>query len=293
MKYILPKKIKKGDTIGIISLSGVVEDKKSFEQGVKKLEELGFKVKVSEHVFDKSRYLAGNDDDKIEELHKFFKDPEVDCILCSRGGYGAIRLVDKIDYSVIRKNLKVFCGYSDVTVLSAMILKKAGLVTYSSPMVVGDFGAENGSDFTLKNFVKAIQGNALEFALYGDMTKEISGICFGGNLTTLASLCGRDFVPEKDFVLVIEDINEPVYKIDRCLAQLFGVADFREHITGIVTGDFSEVDSSEDLDWVLTHYASLLDVPIWRGLKLGHETEKVTIPIGKECFIKENKIFFN
>jgi len=293
MKYILPKKIKKGNTIGIVSLSGVVEDKKSFERGVKKLEELGFKVKVSEHVFDKDRYLAGNDDDKIEELHRFFKDSEVDCILCSRGGYGAIRLINKIDYSIICKNPKVFCGYSDVTALSAMMLNRARLVTYSSPMVVGDFGAENVSDFTLENFVKAVQGEALEFALRGDTTKEVSGTCFGGNLTTLASLCGRDFIPNEDFILIIEDVNEPVYKIDRCFAQLCGIESFCRNVRGIVVGDFTGVDSSEDLDFVLNYYAGLLDVPLWRGLKLGHETEKVTIPIGKECFIKENKIFFN
>jgi muramoyltetrapeptide carboxypeptidase len=101
--------------------------------------------------------LAGDDETKLETLHAFFRNPEIDCILCSRGGYGGIRHVDKIDYSIICENPKAFCGYPDVTALSAMILKHAGLVTYSSPMVVGDFGVENPSNFTIENFVKAKQ----------------------------------------------------------------------------------------------------------------------------------------
>lgn len=292
MKYVLPKKVRKGDTIGIISLSGVIEDKKSFERGVKKLEEIGYRVKVSERAFDKNHYLAGDDSDKVEELQNFFRSSEIDCILCSRGGFGAIRIIDKIDYSIIRKNPKAFCGYSDVTALSAMILKHAGLATYSSPMVVGDLGAENVSNFTLENFVRALQGEYLEFKLRGDISKETQGICFGGNLTTLASLCGRDFVPTEDFILVIEDVNEPAYKIDRALSQLFSVTDFRQKIVGIVAGDFSEVDSLEDLEWVLNSYSNTLKIPIWYDLKLGHEAEKITMPFGEKCFIKENKIIF-
>ena len=127
MKYVLPEKINKGATIGIVALSGAIESKKTIELGVTKLKELGFNVKLSEHLFDKKRYLAGDDDIRVKELEKNFSDREVDCILCARGGYGALRIIDKINYDIIKNNPKAFCGYSDVTALSVMMLKHSKL----------------------------------------------------------------------------------------------------------------------------------------------------------------------
>lgn len=293
MEYILPKKIAKGSTIGIVALSGALESEDYVLRGVKKLEELGFSVKLSEHLFDKKRYLAGEDEIRASELERFFEDPDINCILCARGGYGAIRILDKINYELIKANPKAFCGYSDITAFSAMLLKKAGLITYSAPMLCGDFGAEEVSDFTIENFLKAIQGELLEFEVNGDSQLSAQGIAWGGNLTTLASLCGRDFIPKTEFVLFVEDVNEPLYKLDRCLAQLAVISDFKQNIRGIVTGDFTGLDSYNwALDDLLGEYAGALEAPLWQGLKWGHEREKVTIPIGRNCLITGNKITF-
>ena len=293
MEYILPKKIEQGATIGIVALSGAIESKESVLQGVTKLKELGFNIKLSEHLFDKKRYLAGEDAIRAAELEKFFSDPEIDCILCARGGYGAIRIIDKINYDVIKSNPKAFCGYSDTTAFSVMMLKHAGLITYSSPMLVGDFGVENSSKYTLYNFIKGINGDKLEFKVSGNETNSADGIIWGGNLTTLASLCGRDFLPDEKFILFIEDINEPVYKIDRALAQLSALPQFCKNINGIVTGDFSGVNNILDLQEVLEEYTNELNCPLWQGLKWGHEREKVTLPIGKICQINHNVITIN
>lgn len=293
MEYILPNKINKGATIGIIALSGAIESKESVLQGVTNLKELGFNVKLSEHLFDKKGYLAGEDTTKITELEKFFSDPEIDCILCARGGYGAIRIIDKINYDVIKSNPKAFCGYSDTTAFSIMMLKRARLITYSSPMLIGDFGNKKSSQYTLENFIKSINHEKLKFEISGNETNSADGIIWGGNLTTLASLCGRDFVPEDKFILFIEDVNEPVYKIDRALAQLSALPQFCKNINGIVTGDFSGVDNTLDLQEVLREYTNKLNCPLWQGLKWGHEEEKITLPIGKICKINHNIITIN
>ena len=291
MKYIKPKKIEKGMTIGIVSISGTIRNKDSVERGLAKLQELGFKTKTSEHLFDQSDYLAGSDKDRLEELHKFFTDPEVDCIMCSRGGYGALRIIDQIDYDLIRNNSKVFCGYSDITTYSAMMLKHAKLITFSSPMLCGDFGTENISDYTITNFLKALSQEELTFELIGNNNLSTEGIAFGGNLTTLASLCGRDFIPGEKFIFIIEDVNEPAYKIDRYLAQLCGISDFTKNIAGFVLGEFTGT-STEEINSIFKDYSQKLEIPYWQGLKLGHNEDKITFPIGSECIIKNNKIFF-
>lgn len=291
MEYIKPNKIQKGMTIGIISLSGAIREKETLDRGIEKLHSLGYKTKISKHIFDKKNYLAGDDNTRLEELHKFFKDPEIDCILCSRGGYGAIKILDKIDYSLIQSNPKPFCGYSDITAYSIMFLKHANLITYSAPMVCGDFGAEIISEFTISNFIRAIEQESLTFDLDGCVKNYTEGIAFGGNLTTIASLCGRDFIPNEDFIFIIEDVNEPVYKIDRCLEQLYGMPEFRTYAKGIVLGDFSGADTKE-LKEFINEYSQKMNIPVWQGLKLGHGQDKITFPIGSECIVKNNKIFF-
>ena len=292
MIYTYPKPLKCGDTIGVISLAGAVENRAEVERGVKVLEGLGFKVKLSSHLYDCNGYLAGHDSDKIEELHSFFKDDSIDCILCSRGGYGSIRIVDDLDYDLIKANPKAFCGYSDITALSAMMLKKSGLVIYSSPMLCGDFGAEKVSEYTIDSFLRAVEGQNLEFVLQGDETLSVKAISFGGNLTTLASLCGRDFMPQEKFVFIIEDINEPVYKIDRALNQLYGLPLFKDNVVAIVLGDFTGLDDVNLFNQMIQEFCNKCNVPYWTGLRFGHNREKITLPIGSICEIKNNKIKF-
>ncbi len=293
MDYQQPKQLKIGDTIGIIAPSGIIKNKAAIELGIKRLKEMGFKIKLSTKLYEQKNYLAGDDTIRAEEIHKFFADSEVDCILCARGGYGAIRLVDILDYELIKNNPKLFCGYSDISALSAMFLKHANLITYSSPMLSGDFGREKLNAFTINTFINALMGKSIEQEVIGDNTISISGISWGGNLTTISSLCGRDFIPDKKFIFIIEDINEPTYKIDRALEMLYGIKEFRKNIIGMVSGDFTGVDNQTTLEEVLSEYTKKLNIPLWQGLKLGHGEEKITFGIGSNCKIEGNKIYFN
>ncbi len=270
-------------TIGIIALSGAC-DKEKIENSKACLEKMGFKVKLSKNIFDRVRYLAGSDEDKLAELYRFFEDSEIDLILNARGGYGTIRLINKIDYDIIKNNPKPFVGFSDITALLLMFYKKAGLITYHGPMASSDFGGEI-SDFTNENFFRAINGESLEFC--GDKVYregDAQGIIWGGNLATVVSLCGQDFVPDEDFIFFTEDLNEPVYKIDKMFQQLFNMEKFSQHCKGIVLGDFLNVDNEIWLD----EYFQTLPVPAVSGFKITHNQDKITLPIGKSASLRKN-----
>lgn len=270
-------------TIGIIALSGAC-NKEKIENSKACLEKMGFKVKLSKNIFDKNRYLAGSDEDKLEELYSFFQNPEIDLILNARGGYGAIRLINKIDYEIIKNNPKSFVGFSDITALLLMFYKKTGIVTYHGPMASSDFGGEI-SEFTNNNFFKALSGDNLEFAgnkIYKE--GEAEGIIWGGNLATVVSMCGLDFIPDKDFIFFAEDLNEPVYKIDKMFQQLFNIEKFQKYCKGIVLGDFLNVENEQWLD----EYFKTLPLPTISGLKITHNQDKITIPIGKNALIRNN-----
>ena len=267
--------IKQGSTIGIISLSGNCNIEQ-VERAVKNLEKLGYRVKLSENINNQNKYLAGDDDDKLKALYKFFKDPEIDLILNSRGGYGSIRLINKIDYKIIKNNPKPFCGFSDITALLLMFYKKCGLITYHSPMLCSDF--VNINDFTYKNFLNAINDSELRFnatKLYKEGFAQ--GVLWGGNLATVASLCGQDFIPNEDFIFFAEDLNEPVYKIDKMFTQLFNIEKFSNYCQGVVLGDFLNIDNELWLEDLF----QTINLPCAGGFKITHAQEKITLPIGK------------
>ncbi len=292
MDYITPEKLKTGDTITFIAPAGSVLDKDAIFRARDYFEENGYKVKFSEHLFNQNKYLSDTDENRLNDLHNAFADKNTQAIICGRGGYGTLRLVEKIDYDLIRSNPKIFCGYSDITILSAMFLKKSGLITYSSPMARGDFGKEEKSQYTLKNFYNAVRGNDLTFK--GDKaykSGKAKGIMFGGNLASIVSLCGTDFLPDNDIIFFTEDLNEPVYKIDRMFTQLMNIKKFRHNVKGIVLGDFLDSGYPEQLEELFAEISNELNIPVISGFKITHNTDKITIPVGKQGII-DNKTLF-
>ena len=290
MNLIKPKKLKKGDTIGLLSISGDIREPERIEKAKNYFEKKGFKVVVSDTTYKKYRYMAGKDEDRLNELHSFFSDKDIDAIVCTRGGYGVIRLIDKIDYELIRNNPKILVGYSDITALLTMIYKKTGMLTFHGAMANGDFGEDEVSEYTERNFFEAIETLKEHSKLKsGSVSKVYSGgnaegILWGGNLATLSSLAGQDFVPGEKFILFLEDINEPVYKIDRMMTQLLNLPEFKKNIAGIVLGQFTDVDNEGYLEDFFRELAEALKVPISSGFLISHEKDKLTIPIG--CNVK-------
>lgn len=294
MNYSIPKPLKKGDTIAFIAPAGGVKDPDAIERAKNYFEENGYKVVYSEHLFNQNKYFSDTDENRLSDLHWAFQTPDIDAIICARGGYGCLRLIDKIDYDLVKKNPKLFCGYSDITVLSAMFLKRAGLITYSGPMARSDFGAEevNISEFTLNNFYNAVeQKGTLEFISDKEYRTGVAeGIMFGGNLASVVSLCGIDFLPDEDFIFFAEDLNEPVYKIDKMFTQLLHISDFRTRAKGIILGDFLDSGYPEQLDELFAEIGHTLNIPVLGGFKITHETDKITIPYGQTAKIEGNKL---
>lgn len=275
-------------TVGIISPAGALgEDREKLESAKKYFESKGVNVKLSKNIFDSNRYLAGEDEVKISELEHFFADPEIDIIINSRGGYGSIRLINKIDYEIIKNNPKPFIGFSDITALLLMIYKQTGIVTYHGPMAMSDFA--NITPFAEEFFNEALRGEKLEFngsKVYRSGCAE--GIIWGGNLATVASLCGQDFIPDKDFIFFTEDLNEPVYKIDRMFTQLFNMDEFRNRCRGLILGDFLDVDNEKWLEEFFLELAGNLNIPVTGGFKITHAKDKITIPIGRKCRLHDS-----
>ena len=285
------KKLKKGDTIGIVAPANSGSKDKVLSSK-KKLENLGYKVKFGKHIFDTWHSFAGTDKNRVSDINNFFKDPEIDAIMCLRGGYGSVRIVEDLDIEMIRKNPKVFIGYSDITTLHSAMNQKAGLVTFHGPMATSNFF--DIEKFTVDSFRESVEGtqpkeikNPIELrAITGG---KAFGVVAGGNLTTLMGDMGTP--NELDFkgkILFIEEIREPTYKIDRALSQLLNSGKL-DQLNGIILGDFNNCIPASDYDMplmdLLEDRLKGLDIPIIYNFKSGHCKPMVTLPLGIELEI--------
>ena len=283
MKIIKPEKLKENGTIGILAVSGRIKEYERIEKAADFFEKRGFKTVISDTCLTSHRYMAGrSDEDCINALHNFFLDKNIDAVLCARGGYGALRLIDKINWNIIKENPKIFAGYSDITTLLAMIYKKTGLITFHSPMANGDFALET-DEYTVNSFFNTLEGKTETIKAENPVIYKkgrAEGRLWGGNLASLAALCGRDFIPDDDIILFIEDVNEPAYKIDRMLCQLLGAAGFKKHIKALVIGEFKDTEDTAWLKEVLSETVQSLDIPAASGFKITHNKTKDTVPFG-------------
>ena len=293
MEIIKPEKLKREDVIGIISPSSPISDKAKLEAGVSYFKKMGYRVKVGNNAMKEWGYLAGTDEERVEDIHNMFLDHEVKLIICLRGGYGASRLLDKIDYSIIKNNPKIFCGYSDITVLQNAFFNKTGLVTFAGPMAGVDF-YKDIREFTERNFWDAVTSSELIKINYpcgerlGSYQGGIAeGRLIGGNLSLFSTLIGTEYLPEPEGkILFLEEVDEVPYRIDRMLNQL-RLSGFLGKIKGVILGSFTDCMESNPqrkslkLEEVMEDYfIKNIHAPVLYNLKLGHINDNLTIPLG-------------
>lgn len=293
MKYHKPKKIKRGDLIGLISPASPPPDPNMIESGVKYIESLGYRTLLAKNINKVRGYLAGTDEERIEDIHQVFSDKKVKAIFCLRGGYGAFRLLDKIDYKLIKNNPKIFVGFSEITALQMAFLSKAKLISFAGPMVLPNFSNEIDS-FTEENFWSVITSTKKNRkiklvdneVLYENNLMKTSGIIVGGNLAVFTSLFGTGYLPDlKNKILLIEEISEPPYKIDRMLNQLRLNHVFNE-VNGIILGQFLDCHEPDrnkktlSLNEVLIDYFNRLDISVIQNFPFGHSQKILTLPLG-------------
>ena len=277
---IKPQHLEPGDRIGIIAPAGPV-DRDEIQPAIDLIKQKGYQTLISRNLYKKKGYLAGSDDARLDDLLSMFSNKSVKAIFCARGGYGTIRLLDKIDYDLIKKNPKIIAGYSDITALLFAIFRNTGLVTFHGP-VLRDLvrGRKNNLNDLLK-LLSSKTPHELDLS-EGAVIKEghAGGILMGGNLSLICSLAGTPFMPGmKGVILFIEDKGEPLYRIDRMLSQL-KLAGIIEGLSGLIAGSFTNCGDIKDINSILRDIASGTGIPVVSGLPVGHDRKNKAIPLG-------------
>ncbi|SFF98350.1 S66 peptidase family protein [Sporolactobacillus nakayamae] len=295
---IIPSRLYEGDTIGVISPAGP-PNMEHLEVATDWLKQLGFQVRLGKNVAKKYGYLAGPDDERLDDFHRMFADDSVRAVICSRGGYGTARFADRIDYDLVRSHPKVFWGYSDITYLHTAIRQKTGLVTFHGPMLASDLGDNDVPLLSKQLFSQLFQPMSLRYdehlsplTIYQGGTAE--GMLVGGNLTLLASSLGTDFeIETKDKLLFIEDIGEAPYRVDSMLNQL-RLAGKLDQAAGFIIGDFHQ-NQADNGDATLTYqevfqtYLGELGKPMVSGFMIGHCAPNFSIPFGVDAMLDADR----
>jgi muramoyltetrapeptide carboxypeptidase len=310
-----PKRLRPGDTVMFIAPAGPPK-KDEVLRAKQRIEDRGYKVKMRDDIFNVEGYLAGTDKRRAEELMEAFLDDEVDGILCVRGGYGCMRILDQLNFDKIRQHPKVLLGFSDVTALHAALQAKAGLVSFHGPGPASGLGSEKGpTDFTAKSLIQAIESgesasagggatsdyiinvpeSVAKVAAYG--AGKSTGRLVGGNLSLISALEGTPYAIDcRDAILLIEDVNEAPYRIDRMLAQL-KLAGKLAQIRGAVLGQFTTEfvredkltdDARFDTNGVLAQYFKDAGIPVLVNYPIGHHDQNATVPLGAQLEIDAN-----
>ena len=285
-----PAVLNTGDKVALIAPSGPLLHPSRLDFALCYLQKLGLVSVISESCRARYGYLAGEDRIRAKDINWAFRDADIKGIFCIRGGYGAGRILDAIDFDLVRHNPKFFCGYSDVTALHTAINQRAGLMTFHTPMLC-DAGFKKADGYTLEHFNRYMFEEAIDRDIYNPPSRNwefltdghAAGPLCGGNLTVITSLLGTPY--ELDTVgkiVFLEDIGEEPYKIDRMLNQLRMAGKF-DAIIGVIFGDFAdcEPDSAANSLTIPEIIKDLqLKVPVLYGFACGHCIPTSSLPLG-------------
>lgn len=303
---LLPQPLKKGDILGIIAPAGMLQDEALFHGGVRMLSEMGFEVKFPRELWPGADYLSDCDENRAAELNSLFRDSDVKGLVSLRGGYGCLRILEKIDLGLISSHPKTLIGFSDITVLQNYLYHKIGLVSLHGPTLTSLAGLTKEA---LEKFHASLLGQwALPICaktivqLQG--SGSVSAPLIGGNLTSMTTLLGTRYdLNWSDSIVFLEDVNEPIYKIDRMLTQLSAAGKF-DNIAGILLGNFSPPKTATSLDelrYKESIWKRVLEIcpdntiPVWGDFPSGHCAHNMTFPLGAQATIDCGKcrITFN
>lgn len=285
-KLIKPKRLPKKGTIAVTAPAST-PDSSLLNLGVSYLEKLGYTVIVGQSCTSKLNYLAGDDMLRATELMAFFEDPNVDAIMCARGGYGGMHILPLLDFKKIAQNPKLFIGFSDITALEWAILAQCNMVTISGGMVASDMGYLDIDPVFESKFWDLLDTGLIDITLpgYDGHKRFIEGTLLPGTLAVAAKQMGSPYFPDlSNRILVFEDVDEPMHKIEGYLRQ-FALSGAYEQAGGVIFGEFSkpEKESSDDVPALETVFRRVLepfDIPYVSGLNYGHIDAKISLPVG-------------
>jgi len=280
----LPLPLAPGARVALVAPAGPLRNDDELAASIAHAKSLGWEPVPGLNAMRREGYLAGTDADRLRDLNLALQDDRMDGIWCVRGGYGAMRILDGVDYDAMRRRPKVLLGYSDITALHAAIGVKSDVVTFHGPTARGELTA-----FSRDSLTRALiaHRDPCGHAAGARPLREgrAEGRLVGGNLALLASLAGTPFAPDYEgAILVLEDVGEATYRIDRMLRQLM-LGGALAKVAGIAIGHFTDGSEPDDatsraLDDVLREAADVARVPAVVGIPLGHIADQWTIPLG-------------
>ena len=296
-KPILPPRLRPDARVALISPSGPSLERDHLARGMELCRALGFHPVLMPHAGQVHGYLAGTDDERLDDLNSALTDPAIDAVWCLRGGNGLNRIIDRVDFAGFAARPRPVIGYSDVTVLLLALTTQTGVVTFHAPMARFAMPEFSRSHFTRVLGDSAAPGRLGRVAAKaGVLVPErgrivqivpgrATGRLVGGNLTLLQALIGTRYFPDlMGAILFLEDIGEDLYRIDRMLGhlRLIGALD---KLAGVAIGHFSRMrhttfEGGLGLDEVLRTYFAPGNIPVAHGFPIGHVPEQWTLPIG-------------
>jgi muramoyltetrapeptide carboxypeptidase len=281
----IPMRLKPGDCIGIVAPASPFEET-DFFNGIRILENMGFRVSFPKGIFAKSGYLAGSDVDRAAQVNAAFADSAVQAIVCARGGCGSMQILPYLNYEAIRQHPKLLMGFSDITALLCSLYQRSGLVSCHGPVVTT---LKNASSKTLESVFNVLTLGELP-AIQVENGKTLSpgkasGPVICGNLTTLCHLTGTPFQPKLNgCILILEDRGEKPYRIDRMLTQM-KLAGVFNGLFGLGIGTFENCGQADELYEIIARIFNPIHIPILAGFNIGHGPDNIAVPFGFEAVL--------
>ncbi|PTI38668.1 MULTISPECIES: LD-carboxypeptidase [Mammaliicoccus] len=296
------KGLKRGDVLGVVALASP-PNQQHLKNGLERLEaQYQVKFKLANNIDQIYGHLAGTDEERLQSLHDMLRDDEVKGIICACGGYGTPRIVERIDYELVKKHPKIIWGYSDITCLHNAIRQQTGLITYQGPMIASDIG-DTYNEISIKSFEQLFDGKDISYPT-DQLTFEplvsgrVEGEIVGGCLSLLVSSLGTSYeIDTKGKILFIEDIGEEPYKIDGFLQQLKSAGKLDDAI-GFIIGPFTNSkpknpNKSLTMKEVLDFFITRLNKPAAFDLNIGHCTPHFAIPFGTKATLDVDQKVLN
>lgn len=297
---LLPAALKRGDTIGVVAPSSPQRDDERLKAGIRYFESLGYRVVVGENLWKRYGYLAGTDQERIADLNAMIRNPQVKMIIAGRGGYGMTRILHHVDYRALRRSPKIIVGFSDLTALNLAVLRKCAMASFSGAMPGVDFWNPTQVDpFAEEYFWRAITSRRPLGTIRQPENSPIEGLHGGiaegpliaGNLTLVAALVGTPFFPKlRSGILLVEEIGEEAYRVDRLFSQLHNAGQLAA-IGGLAFGQFTNAKPTRvsveplPMEEVFAEYVRRAGKPAIGGVLYGHIPTKLTLPLGVRCRI--------
>jgi len=291
---ITPPYLKSGDIVAIVATARKVSPSE-MDAAISTIRSWGLQVVTGPHLFGEKDQYSGTDEERLSDLQMMLDDKDIKAILCARGGYGTVRIIDQIDFSAFEKHPKWIVGYSDITVLHSHIQTQFGIETLHAIMPINF--PDEGTEAAIESLRKALFGESLEYNIGThplNRTGSVSGVLTGGNLSILYSLNGTPSdIQTEEKILFIEDIDEYLYHVDRMMINLKR-GNKLSGITGLIVGGLTKMNDNnipygKQAEQIISEYAQEAGIPVCFNFPAGHVADNRALIMGREVRLDINQ----